>query len=123
MEITINNKLKLSDVPKKLYQNICSRLTLNNPKWLENNKMGRWNGGTPKHLRFYEKTDSGGLIAPRGFTRQLVGMACKHNVSYQIEDQRRILPEIDFTFQGKLKPFQEQAVSDILSRELGHEHN
>lgn len=118
MKITINNKLELSDVPKKLYQNVCSRLTLNNPKWLENNKMGRWNGSTPKHLRFYEKTDSG-LIAPRGFARQLISMAHKHNVSYQIEDQRRILPEIDFTFQGKLRPFQEQAVTDILSQDFG----
>ena len=119
MKITINNRLELSDVPKKLYQDVCSRLTLNNPKWLENNKMGRWNGNTPKHLRFYEKTDNSGLIAPRGFTRQLINMAHKHNISYRIEDQRRILPEIDFTFCGKLKPFQEQAVNDILSRDFG----
>lgn len=118
MEITINNKLKLSDVPKKLHHTVCGKLTILNPKWIENNKMGRWNGGTPKHLRFYEKTDSG-LIAPRGFTRQLLGMACKHNVSYQIEDQRRILPEIDLVFHGKLRPFQEQAVTDILSRDFG----
>ena len=119
MKITINNKLKLSDVPKKLYQDVCSRLTLNNPKWLENNKMGRWNGNTPEHLQFYEKTDNGGLIAPRGFTRQLIDMARKHNVSYRIEDQRRILPEIDLTFHGKLRPFQEKAVTDILSRNFG----
>lgn len=118
MKITIHNKLELSDVPKKLYRAVCSRLTLNNPKWLENNKMGRWNGNTPEHLRFYEKTDSG-LIAPRGFIRQLIGTAHKHNISYRIEDQRRSLPEIDFTFQGKLRPFQEQAATDILSRDFG----
>ena len=118
MKITITNKLKLSDIPKKLYHDVCSRLTLNNPKWLENNQMGRWNGNTPEHLRFYDKTESG-LIAPRGFTRQLIGMARKHDVPYQIEDNRRTLPEVNFTFHGKLKPFQEQAVNDILSRDFG----
>ena len=119
MKITMHNELKLSDIPKKLYQDVCSRLTLNNPKWIENNRMGRWNGNTPKHLRFYEKTESGWLILPRGFTRQLIGMAHNHNVSYRIEDQCRSLPEVDFTFHGKLRPFQKQAVSDILLRDFG----
>ena len=118
MKITINNKLKLSDVPKKLYHTVCERLTIQNPKWIENNQMSRWNGNTPKHLRFYGKTDNG-LIAPRGFTRQLIGMARKHDVPYQIEDNRRTLPEIALTFQGKLRPFQEQAANDILSRDFG----
>ncbi len=118
MEIIINNRLELSNIPNKLYQGVCSRLTLDNPKWIENDKMGRWNGGTPKHLRFYEKTASG-LILPRGFTRQLISMASRYNVSCQVEDQRRSLPETDLIFHGKLKPFQEKAVSDILSREFG----
>ena len=52
MKITISNKLTLSNVPKELYQGLCSRLTLDNPKWLENNKMSRWNGNAPEHLRF-----------------------------------------------------------------------
>ena len=118
MKIIINNKIELSYIPKELSKAICKKLTIPNPKWLENNKIGRWNGSTPKHLRFYEKTDSG-LIAPRGFTRQLIGMAHKHNVSYRIDDRRRILPQIDFTFQGKLRPFQEQAVNDVLKRDFG----
>ena len=65
MKITVSNKLKLSDIPKKLCHAVCERLKIQNPKWIENNKMGRWNGNTPEHLRFYEKTDNGGLIAPR----------------------------------------------------------
>lgn len=118
MKLTINNKLSVQDAPASFQKALENRLTIQNPKWLENNKMGRWNGDTPEYLRFYEKTDSG-LIAPRGFTRQLIGMAHRHNVSYRIDDRRRILPEIDLIFHGKLKPFQEQAVTDILSRDFG----
>jgi len=119
MKIQINNKLSVQGAPVSFQKALKKRLTIQNPKWIENNRMGRWNGGTPARLRFYEKTDNGGLIAPRGFTRQLISMAHKHNVSYRIDDQRRSLPEIDLTFQGKLKPFQEQAVTDILSRDFG----
>ena len=118
MKVQIDNKLSIFDIPSHFSRIVYDRLTLDNPKWIENNRMNRWNGNTPKHLRFYEKTDSG-LIAPKGFAKQLIGMAHKHNVSYQIDDRRRTLPEIDFTFHGKLKPFQEQAVTDILSRDFG----
>ena len=118
MKIIINNKLELSNIPDRLYQEVCSRLTFNNPKWLENNKMGYWNRGTPKRLYSYEKTDSG-LIVSRGFTSQLIGMAKKYDVSYQVEDQRRKLPEVSFAFHGELRPFQKQAVKDILKRPFG----
>ncbi len=117
MKVQIDNKLSIFDIPSHFSRIVYDRLTLDNPKWIENNRMNRWNGNTPKHLRFYEKTDN--LIAPRGFIRQLIGMASKYDIPYQIEDQRRILPEIGFTFQGKLRPFQKQAVTDILSREFG----
>ena len=118
MKIVIKKNLRLLALPKKLSRAVCEKLTILNPKWIENNKMGRWNGKTPEHLRFYEKTD-GGLIAPRGFTRQLIGIARKYDVPYQIEDQRRSLPKINFTFRGELRQFQEKAVTDILSRDFG----
>jgi hypothetical protein len=47
MKITITNNLELSDIPKKLYHTVCEKLIIQNPKWLENNKMGRWNGNAP----------------------------------------------------------------------------
>lgn len=34
-------------------------------------------------------------------------------------DNRRTLPEVDFTFTGKLKPFQVEAVKDVLGRDFG----
>ena len=119
MKITVSNKLKLSDVPKKLCHTVCEKLTIQNPKWLENNKMDRWNGNTPEHLRFYEKTASDDLVIPRGFTRQLIGLAHQHNVTHQVEDQRRILPEVKFKFKGKLRPFQKEAAVNILKRDFG----
>ena len=81
--------------------------------------MGRWNGKTSWFLKFYKKTDTCGLKIPRGFTGQLIGMARKQKVNYRIDDQRRSLPEVDFTFCGKLKPFQTVAVGEMLKKYFG----
>ena len=118
MKITIKNRLKISNIHKDFYLEICSSLTIDNPQWVENHKMGRWNGKTPRLLRFYEKTESG-LIVPRGFTGQLLAMARKQKINYRINDQRRSLPEVDFTFCGKLKKFQKKAVSEMLKKYFG----
>ncbi|MDM8549771.1 four helix bundle protein [Desulfobacterales bacterium HSG2] len=118
MKITITNHLLLSDIPEDLKKVLLRNLKILNPKWLENQRMGRWNKGTSEFLEFYRKT-SGGLVIPRGYARQLI-LLCRHyKVPHQIEDRRRILPEADFRFTGQLKPFQEEAVRVMLSKEFG----
>ena len=51
---------------------VGDRLQMLNPKWLENERMGRWNRRTPKELRYYRKIKGGGLRIPRGFGGQLM---------------------------------------------------
>jgi superfamily II DNA or RNA helicase len=116
MQITIKNKLFLSDVPDDLHRILCERLTIQNPKWLENERLDRWNGETPRALRFYQLTESG-LSIPRGYIRQLIGLCRQYDV--QIKDRRRILPETEFIFTGKLRPFQQNAVDTMLQKDFG----
>jgi superfamily II DNA or RNA helicase len=118
MKIEITNTLRLSDMPENIQTAICEKLTMSNPKWHENEKMGRWNGETPRLLRFYEKT-AAGLVIPRGYARQLLWLCKNSGVSYEIVDQRRSLPEVDFTFNGQLKPFQQTAVNAMLQKDFG----
>lgn len=93
-------------------------LTFVNPKWLENERLGRWNRGTPRELRFFDKVKDG-LWIPRGYMRQLILLCRRNQVAYQIDDQRRKLPAADFDFNGRLKPFQRQAVEVMLAKEFG----
>jgi superfamily II DNA or RNA helicase len=118
MKIEITNTLRLSDMPENIQTAICEKLTMSNPKWHENEKMGRWNGETPRLLRFYEKT-AAGLVIPRGYARQLLWLCKNSGISYEIVDQRRSLPEVDFTFNGQLKPFQQTAVNAMLQKDFG----
>jgi len=118
MKITISNKTLLQDITTALERELIDRLTFPNPAYLEAERMGRWLGNLDEYLCCYESTRSG-LILPRGYTRQLIGLCQRYGVEYDIDDQRRVLPEVDFMFQGVLRPFQTEAVRDILKGDFG----
>jgi superfamily II DNA or RNA helicase len=119
MKISIQASLTIEDAPPDLFGELRSRLTINNPKWAENEKMGRWNGDTEPFLYFWQKTRDGNLTIPRGYARQLIFLCRRRGFEYQLEDRRRTLPEVDFTFQGQLRDFQEKALADILAHDFG----
>ncbi len=117
--ITITDNLRLKNVPPDILKTLTEKLKFLNPKWLENEKMGRWNRGTPKELRFYDKVGAAGLWIPRGYIRQLILLCRRHEIKYEIEDLRRSLPPANFSFHGKLKPFQQLAVDGMLAKDFG----
>ncbi|MCF8067505.1 MAG: DEAD/DEAH box helicase [Desulfobacterales bacterium] len=119
VKITVTKHLRLSGLSSDLRQDLVERLTLDNPKWFENERMGRWNRKTPKVLRFYFKTTSDGLLVPRGYVRQLIYLFRKNGILFEIKDGRRVLPEVAFEFSGRLKLFQQEAVDIMLEREFG----
>jgi len=119
LKIIITNNLRLSNIPPEIRAKLMDTLTFPNPKWLENERMGRWNRGTPKLLRFYDKTRGGGLWIPRGYMRQLLLLCRRRGVTVEIDDQRRALTPVDFNFIGQLKPFQNKAVMVMRSRDFG----
>ena len=119
MKITIDNKLTLTRMSDDFSTEVCQKLVFTNPRWLENKKMGRWQGKTPRLLRLYEQTRDGALITPRGFARQLITLCRRHGVRFELDDHRQYLTEVDFKFIGSLKRFQAEAVDVMLQRDFG----
>lgn len=119
MKIIVSNRLILRDVPDEIRLLLMERLEMQNPKWIENERMGRWNGETPPKLSFYKHKPPGGLIIPRGYIRTLILSCRKRNIAYEIIDKRRELETVDFNFQGTLRPYQRQAVQKLLSKDFG----
>ncbi|UCF92080.1 MAG: DEAD/DEAH box helicase [Desulfobacterales bacterium] len=119
LNITILNNLRLKHVPPELMRILTAKLEFPNPKWLENERMGRWNRGTPKVLRFYDKVGKDGLWIPRGYVRQLILLCRRQGIAYEIDDRRRRLAPVEFTFHGQLKPFQQIAVTRMLAKDFG----
>jgi superfamily II DNA or RNA helicase len=119
VKATINNRLRLTQISDEMRDDLIQRLQLANPKYLENQRMGRWNRGVPKVLRFYRRAGANGLIVPRGFIRQLILMCRRRQEPFEIDDRRRKLPDMNLVFHGTLKPFQQAAVDIMLSKEFG----
>ena len=118
LKIGLSRDLKLTDIPETIKSELIGKLTIPNPKWLENARMGRWNRNVPKLLRFFYRHKET-LWIPRGYLRQLIMMCRQYNISYHIEDLRRKLPSVNFLFQGELKSFQKEAVGKMLARDFG----
>ncbi len=119
MKIILTNNLRLSNIPSEIRQKLMKTLTFPNPKWMENERMGRWNRGTPKVLKFYDTVRGGGLWIPRGYIRQLLLLCRRKGVTYDIDDQRRTFKPVEFNFNGRLKPFQQNAVNAMVSKDFG----
>ena len=117
--IIIQNNLRISGLTTEFRQTLMDKLKFPNPKYLENARLGRYNWKTPKELRFYDKVGNDGLWIPRGYIRQLVNLCKRDKLPFNLDDQRRTLPPVDFSFSGELKPFQQTAVRVMLSKEFG----
>lgn len=119
LKITIKENLQLKNLSPELMELLVEKLQFINPKWLENERMGRWNRGTPKLLKYYDKVGRTGLWIPRGYIRHLINMCRRQDIKFQIDDQRRKVKPVGFTFRGRLKPFQKIAVDEMLAKDFG----
>ncbi len=95
------------------------RLSFVNPKFLENARLNYSNWNVPRVLKFYEVSGNDKTTLPRGFMRQLIGLCRQYNVNYGLQDSRRVLPEVSFSFRAELRPYQEDAVTAMLRRDFG----
>ncbi len=120
MKFTISNIISVDrkDMPGLVRAECERRLCFTNPKWSENERQGRWQGETPRTLRYMDlETDV--VEIPRGFIRQFLKILRYNDVSFTIQDRTRCLREVPFEFKGELYPFQEDAVEAVLSRRYG----
>ena len=119
IRLRLSSELTLTGLPEDFREEWIQKLTLENPKWLENDRMGRWNQKTSQTLRFYRKVKPQGLVVPRGVIRQVIHHLKQRGLPYTFEDQRREFPPVDIPFIGKLKAFQAAASTEMLKKEFG----
>lgn len=119
ISLTLSNRLKLDGLPEPIREELVEKLTFLNPKWIENDRMGRWNRGVPKTLKFYRKAGKGKLFVPRGYIRQLINLLNQHHLAWEIVDKRRSFPSANISFNGELKSFQQKAADLMLAKDFG----
>ena len=117
MRFEISNEIRLTDCPPGLYRELADLFTMENPKALEAEKMGRWFPPDEQHLYFW-RLENDALVLPRGAARTIMAMAEQYG-RVEIDDRRLLLPTCGYSFRGQLRPYQVQAAQGILGREFG----
>ena len=118
--MTVDGQCHLANISPPLLQILKSKLTIDNPKYHAAKRYGRWIGKNFQQQLFFYDVDDSGISFPRGYAAQAVKLCKKHlGQGPQIVDNRRLLAEVDFNFQGDLRPYQQEAVKDVLQRHFG----
>lgn len=118
--LTVSSGCLLAGIDRELEEEIKDRLTIDNPQYAAAKKYGRWVGKKLKpQLKYYDPV-SGGLHFPRGFSNQAV-LLCRQFTGKdpKIIDLRRLLPEVDFVFNGELRPYQHEALAAAENKSFG----
>ncbi len=118
MKFTLNSKLVLENFAPDTGQIIKQKLTLNNPKFSEAQRMGRYTRGIDPVLYFYEESKHR-LTCPRGAATQIYKICHDQGEDIEFIDARLTLEPIDFTFNGELMPLQIPAVESCLKKDFG----
>jgi hypothetical protein len=109
----------IGHLPVTVADRIKGRLTFPNPAFLEAEKRGGFYTGNLEQEIVGYQVGTDVLSVSRGFARQLVGILRSAGVQFKLDDRRRTLAPVDFTFTGHLHDFQEQAVNAMMGRDFG----
>jgi len=121
--LTIGRELTIGPpCPADLAEKLVDTFTMVNPKWTENDRAGRWNGNTPRTLDLSLLRPDGSLAVPRGALGLVIWLIRSMGYSWKLIDHRRTLDEVAFEFNGSLRPYQQNAVDELLQRDFGLLH-
>ena len=116
MKIELDNKLHLHGAPAELAAELRAYFAVANPEYISARKAGRYTGHLAPTLHFCEQ-GNGSLTMPRGAATAVWRRAREHG-PVDVEDNRLVLPEIDLTFRGSLRPYQQQACNSAMDSSM-----
>lgn len=118
--MTVDSEICLEGASETQKAVIRQQLTIVNPKYQAAKRYSRWIGKKlkPKLYFFHEYGDR--VYFPRGFINKAREL-CQQvtGTSAKIIDNRRRLDDIDLEFHGTLRPYQEEAVADVVQNSFG----
>lgn len=116
-KLTVSKQAMLVNASEEAFRKLKLNLTMRNPKFEEAQRHGRWTD-EPEVLRFYSLREDG-LTFPRGYARQAWGILRDCGIEPIVRDLTLTLNDVDFTFSGMLRDYQERALFQILARRYG----
>ena len=120
MKLTVRAECCLSGAPPLLAKAVERALTLENPRYEDALRYGRWIGKKLQPRLFFFRKEGSDLYFPRGFGNDAVRL-CRQlaGETPELVDERRTLEPLRLQFSGTLRPYQEEAVAATLAHSLG----
>ena len=120
MKLTVRAECCLSGAPPLLVKAVERALTLENPRYEDALRYGRWIGKKLQPRLFFFRKEGSELYFPRGFGNDAVRL-CRQlaGETPELVDERRTLEPLRLQFSGTLRPYQEEAVAATLAHSLG----
>jgi type I site-specific restriction endonuclease len=120
LRITLNNNIKIprAFLSPDLVTFLRDSLNFVNSEYIIKKKLGKNTFGTEAYFRMLEERD-GYVIIPRGFVRELL-LHCKEKcILYQLNDERKKIREVKYSFKGSLYDYQKAAIDTAVKKEMG----
>lgn len=120
LQITLNNHIKIprAQLNPGLVNFLRDNLNFVNSEYIIKKKLGKNTFGTEGYFRMLEERD-GYVVIPRGFVRELLLYCKEKHISYQLNDERKKLTEVNYSFKGSLYDYQKAAVDTVTKKEMG----
>ena len=119
MEVTLDSKIRLSNIPAEIMAEIKAELTMENPEYTKKLRMGVPVWGEPRLIKLWsEKVINGKktYILPRGYYAKLYTILYESKYTdINITDNRLRLPLIDFPGYPTLRDYQEPAIFQAMN--------
>jgi len=118
--IKIQKEIKLQRVQLQpiIIKFLRDNLNFFNTEYLIKKNIGKSVYNTEKYFKLIEETENE-IIIPRGFANKLIKFCQENNISYTIEDERKLLPKIEFESTIQLFQYQQQTIEKIISKNFG----
>nr|WP_145855523.1 DEAD/DEAH box helicase [Pedobacter suwonensis] len=120
LNISLSNaiEIKSNEISPALTRFLKEELNFFNADFIIKKNSGRSTFGIKRYFRFIEEIN-GRAIIPKGFIRKLVTHCIQHNIPYLLNDNRKLLPAIGFSFNASLKDYQLPAVEAAAKKGIG----
>ncbi|SEP10300.1 Superfamily II DNA or RNA helicase [Niastella yeongjuensis] len=120
LQITLNNIIKIprAQLDSGLINFLRDNLNFVNSEYIIKKKLGKNTFGTESYFRMLEERD-GYIFIPRGFVRELLLYCKEKRISYQLNDERKKLTELKYSFKALLYDYQKAAVDTAIKKEMG----
>lgn len=115
MDITVGAKIKVSNPTPEVIRWCKGNLVIDNPDYHKKVRMGKWAGGTPRHIVLYE-TRGNDVYLPFGCLQELWNMK-GDNCSFKPDFKP--IEKINYQSGINLYPYQEKATEAILRAKNG----